>query len=370
MSPAGDAVRPGPSYDEAAMNSPEKKCIKNLDHHEAVELFLSLGEKEYRARQLFNWLYERNVASFDAMTDFSKDLRARLGALFEVTPLELEDHRTSSLDGTEKFLFRTHDGHFVESVLLKNEGNEQGRLTVCISSQVGCAMGCAFCETARIGFRRNLQAGEILDQLCQVRRVTGLKNNNVVFMGMGEPFMNYDNVLRAADIMNYSFGFHLSVRKITISTCGLVRSLERYIREKRPYNLAISLNDTLPEKRRESMPVEAANPFGSIVELLKRAFPVSRNRLTIEYIMRKDNISSDDARRLKKMFKYGRIKLNLIPLNPGSHNFEVPDQEEIDNFVRDLEIMNVPVSVRKSLGTDISGACGQLSGVKYRDHNP
>jgi 23S rRNA (adenine2503-C2)-methyltransferase len=347
------------------MKKPEKRYIKDLDYEEASGFFSDAGEKDYRARQLFNWLYERNVTSFDEMTNFSKELRSNLDSLFIISPLTLEERRMSPTDGTEKFLFKTMDGHYIESVLLKSEGTDDGRLTVCISSQVGCAMGCTFCETARIGFRRNLETGEILDQLCHVRRLTGLKNNNIVFMGMGEPFMNYENVIRAADIMNYSFGFHISVRKITISTCGILKGLERYIHEKQPYNIAISLNDTEPEKRAMTMPVEKKYPFAEIIGLLTRTFPVSRNRLTIEYIMRKDNISREDARRLKKMFKYGRIKLNLIPLNPGNNAFDVPVQEEIDNFIKELEIMNVPVSIRKSLGADISGACGQLSGKKY-----
>ncbi|HOW81060.1 MAG TPA: 23S rRNA (adenine(2503)-C(2))-methyltransferase RlmN [Spirochaetota bacterium] len=347
------------------MKKPDKQFIKSLDYEEVSSFFSSVGEKDYRARQLFNWLYERNVTSFDEMTNFSKELRKKLDSLFIVSPLSLEEHRVSPSDGTEKYLFRTFDGHYIESVLLKSEGTDDGRLTVCISSQVGCAMGCVFCATARIGFRRNLETGEILDQLCHVRRLTGLKNNNIVFMGMGEPFMNYDNVIRAAEIMNYSFGFHISVRKITISTCGILGGLERFMHEKQPYNLAISLNDTDPEKRAHSMPVEKKYPFAEIIALLGRTFPVSRNRLTIEYIMRRDNISRDDARRLKKMFKYGRIKLNLIPLNPGSDAFGAPGQEEIDNFVKELEIMNVPISIRKSLGADISGACGQLSGKKY-----
>ncbi len=336
--------------------------IKNLNLGQSVEYFLSTGEKEYRGRQLFNWLYERNVESFDEMTNFSKELRSRLASDFILTPLELEERRISRIDGTEKFLFRTWDGHYIESVLLRNEGDDEGRLTVCISSQIGCAMGCAFCATADIGYRRNLETAEIVDQLCQIRRLTGLKNNNIVFMGMGEPFMNYDNVLAAADIMNYSFGFHISVRKITISTCGILPGIERFIDEERPYNLAISLNDTEPEKRRKNMPVENKYPFAEIMELLDRKFPVSRNRLTIEYVMRSDNISTDDARRLKRVFRYGHIKLNLIPLSGGKDR---PDQAAVDRFIGDLEILNVPVSVRKSLGSDISGACGQLSGKRY-----
>jgi 23S rRNA (adenine2503-C2)-methyltransferase len=339
--------------------------IKNFDLREAGEIFARWGEKSYRARQLFNWLYEKNVESFDEMTNFSRDLRKSLADNFILTPLTLEDRLVSKIDGTEKFLFATLDGNYIESVLLKNEGSEEGRVTVCISSQIGCRMGCRFCQTARIGFKRNLETGEILDQLNQVRRITGIRNNNIVFMGMGEPFGNYDNVMKAADIMNYSFGFHISARKITLSTSGLTDGIERFIDEKRPYNLAISLNDTEHDKRIVNMPVEKKYPFKGITELLKKKFPASRNRVTIEYVMRKDNISIDDARRLKQMFRYGRIKLNLIPLNPGDHPLEVPGQEEADAFIAELEKMNVPISVRKSLGSDIEGACGQLSGRRY-----
>ena len=344
-----------------------REYIKNYSYDEAVAMFRSMGHADYRARQLFNWLYERNVDSFEYMTDFSKDLRKELQDRFIISPLAVEQRQVSALDGTEKYLFRTADGHYIESVLLRSENvdRDKTRLTICISSQVGCAMGCAFCETAKIGFKRNLEPAEILDQICQVRRAAGAKNNNIVFMGMGEPFMNYENVIKSADIMNYSFGFHISVRKITISTCGLQPVIERFIEEKQPYNLAISLNDTEPEKRRVNMPVENKYPIEKIGMMLREKFPVSRNRLTIEYIMRKDNISRDDARRLKKMFRYGRIKLNLIELNRGSHDFDIPEQEDVENFIKELEIMNVPVSVRKSLGSDISGACGQLSGKNY-----
>lgn len=346
-----------------------KQYIKDFDYDEVLSILKELGEKDYRAKQLFIWLYEKNITDFSEMTNFSKELRSRFDEKYLISALSLEDRQTSTVDGTEKFLFKTLDNHYIESVLIKNEGNDDGRLTVCISSQIGCPMGCKFCETAKIGFIRNLSTGEILDQICQVRRITGLSNNNIVFMGMGEPLLNYDNVLKAADIMNYTFGFHLSVRKITISTSGIMPAIERFIDEKRPYNMALSLNDTEPEKRLVTMPVEKKYPFKNIASMLNNKFPVSRNRLTIEYIMRKDNISADDAKRLKKMFKYSRVKLNLIPLNPGNHTLPIPDKSEIDAFVSELEIMNVPVSIRKSMGSDISGACGQLSGKKYKLNN-
>jgi len=345
----------------------EKKFMKNYTLDDMSSFFRSIGEKDYRGRQIFNWLYEKNAGSFHEMTDFSKELRGLLDENFSVDALHCVERSVSSVDQTEKYLFKTHDGHYIESVLIRNEGSDEARLTICLSTQVGCAMGCGFCETARLGFIRNLEAAEILDQICLVRRISGQRNNNVVFMGMGEPFLNYDNVLKSADIMNYTFGFHISVRKITISTCGIRDAIERFIDEGRPYNLAISLNDTLSEKRRRIMPVEGRYPFAEIVRLLNDKFPASRNRLTIVYVMREDNISSEDARRLKKMFKYNRIKLNLISLNEGSHGYGRPSDEEAARFVKELEIMNVPITFRKSLGRDISGACGQLSGKRYAE---
>jgi len=346
-----------------------KQFIKDFDYNEVISIITSFGEKDYRAKLLFIWLYEKNITDFSEMTNFSKELRNKFQENYIISPLTLEDRQISAIDGTEKFLFRTQDNHFIESVLIKNDRNDDGRLTICISSQIGCPMGCKFCETAKIGFIRNLSTGEILDQVCQVRKITGLINNNIVFMGMGEPLLNYDNVLKTADIMNYTFGFHISVRKITISTCGIMPAIERFIDEKRPYNMALSLNDTDPDKRIIFMPVEKKYPFKNIASMLNNKFPVSRNRLTIEYIMRNDNISVDDAKRLKKMFKYSRIKLNLIPLNPGNHKLPIPEKKEIDAFLKELEIMNIPVSIRKSMGSDISGACGQLSGKKYNLKN-
>ena len=342
-----------------------KQRIKDFDYEELCSIIADLGEKEYRVKQIFVWLYEKNVADFNEMTNISKELRNRFNEKYIISALSFEDRQISKVDGTEKFLFKTFDNHFIESVLIKSEG-DKNRLTVCVSSQAGCPMGCRFCETAKIGFIRDLTAGEILDQICQVRRITGLINNNVVFMGMGEPFLNYDNVLKSADIMNYTFGFHLSVRKITISTCGILPAIERFIDEERPYNLALSLNDTDPDKRIVNMPVEKKYPFTHIAAVLKNRLPVSRNRLTVEYIMRKDNISLADANRLKKMFNYLRVKLNLIPLNMGNHDLAVPEKYEVDSFVKKLEDMNIPVSIRKSMGSDISGACGQLSGKRYK----
>lgn len=337
-----------------------------MNHEEAEALFVRMGEKPYRAKQLLNWLYDRNADSFDVMTDFSKDLRAKLDGEFAISPLSLVEKKESSKDGTVKFLFETHDGQFIESVLLiTGKGNDEDRITVCVSSQVGCAMGCTFCNTAKLGFKRNLETAEIIDQISQIRRITGMRNDNVVFMGMGEPFNNYDNVLKAADIMNYSFGFHISSRRITISTCGILPMIERYLDEKRLYNLAISLNDSLPERRAKVMPVERKYPIEEVADLLSRKSYGARGRVTLEYVMRKENITKEDARRIKQIFKSAFIKLNLIPVNPAGNTSEKPSENDIKEFIKSLEIMNVPVSIRKSLGADIDGACGQLSGRRY-----
>jgi 23S rRNA (adenine2503-C2)-methyltransferase len=344
----------------------QKKLIKNYSIEEVIERFKELGEKEFRARQLFSWMYSRNAESFEEMTVFSKDLRAKLSEKYILSPLVLEDRLISGLDATEKYLFKTHDGHYIESVLIKRDGSDDGKLTICISSQAGCAMGCSFCETAKIGFIRDLEVSEIIDQINHIRRVTGLDNNNIVFMGMGEPFMNYERVIKAATIINYSFGFHISSRRITISTCGVLSKLERYIDEGHLFNLALSVNDTESSKRLINMPVEKKYPISKVAEMLNKKFPVSRSRLTLEYVMRSDNITKQDAVRLKKLFHNTRIKLNLIPLNSSEKSDNIPTQKEIETFLEHLKIMNVPIIVRKSCGQDINGACGQLSGKKYK----
>ncbi|MDY6967384.1 MAG: 23S rRNA (adenine(2503)-C(2))-methyltransferase RlmN [Spirochaetota bacterium] len=340
----------------------DKCLIKNFSIKDAEEFFLSINDKKYRAKQLFIWLYEMNIDSFSLMTNFSKPLRSFLNDKFYISPLTLEQRLISKIDGTEKYLFKTRDNLFIESVLIKNEKKDDGRITICLSSQVGCAMGCRFCQTSLLGFKRNLEVAEILDQISQIRRISGLRNNNIVFMGMGEPFMNYDNVLKASEIMNYSFGLHISVRKITISTCGIKHGIEKFMDEKRPFNLAISLNDTLSEKRKKYMPVEKKYPISEISDLLNYKQPSSRNRLTVEYVMRKDNISSDDAKRIKKIFPSNRIILNLIAINSGDHGIEPPTEEEIEAFIKECNIMNLSTIFRKSMGADIKGACGQLSG--------
>jgi len=336
------------------------------------------SEPSFRLKQVEEAIFKNLITNWDEAKNLPASLREKLK---EKCPLEINAVLKVSKDNsTAKALIILKDGAKIETVLMKHnpkdthsfaglDEDKSARNSICVSTQVGCPMGCAFCATGTLGLTRSLTQDEIIEQILFFARhlkKTEEKITNITFMGMGEPFLNYDNALKAADIMNYSFGFHLSVRKITISTSGIHPAIERYIDEKRPYNLALSLNDTESVKRLVNMPVENKYPFEKIAAMLNEKFPVSRNRLTIEYVMRKDNISRDDAKRLKKMFKYSRIKLNLIPLNKGNHELPIPTEQEIQEFIKELEIMNVPVSIRKSMGSDISGACGQLSGKKYR----
>ncbi len=344
----------------------EKICIKNLSIDQAVDFFRSIGEKDIRAQHLLSWLYVRNISSFYEITLFSKKIRGELSNRFTLTTLEPVDSRTSSDGSAQKFLFRTHDGNFIESVLLVSGSGNGARKTICVSTQAGCAMGCSFCATARDGFARNLDSAEILDQVCRIRSITGLVNSNVVFMGMGEPYNNYDNCLKAAEIMNYSYGLNLSARKITISTCGILPGIKRFIAENRPFNLAISVNDTDPLLRAKNMPVEKAYPIKEIAEYIRTVKPANHGgKITLEYVMRKDNISRHNAERLHALFGGTNIKINLIPLNAVGPGCEVPRPDEIEEFIRACISRKLPINIRQSLGGDIDGACGQLSG-KYR----
>lgn len=338
-------------------------CIKNLSYNDALDLFTSLGEKEICARQIFVWLYGRNILSFDEISVFSKKLRDELADRFSLSALSCVDRKISSDGCAQKFLFRTYDDNYIESVLLRNSPDDSSRITICVSSQIGCAMGCSFCATAKIGFKRNIETAEIIDQLCQIRQITGLQNSNVVFMGMGEPFNNYDNCIKAAEIMNYSFGFHISVRRITISTCGIIPQIRRFFEEKHQFNLAISINDTDPAIRLKSMPVENRYPLSEISELIRSVKPANHGgKITLEYIMRKDNISRTNAESLRTLFGKTNIKINLIPLNPISKTDSIPDKQDMDLFINYCIEYKIPINIRKSLGSEIDGACGQLAG--------
>lgn len=317
------------------------------------------GEKPFRARQVFQWLYQRQARGFEEMTDIAKPLRARLAGQFTIGSLE-QDACVPSADGSRKFAFRLADGRRIESVLMPNATH----YTLCISTQVGCAMGCDFCMTAKMGLDRNLTTGEIVQQVVECAREIedGKILRNVVFMGMGEPFHNYESLVRAIAILNEDFGFGLSWRRMTVSTSGLVPAIRRFGREKVRANLAISLNATTDEVRNRLMPV---NRRWNIAQLLEacREFPQdSRYRLTFEYILiRGVTDSLVDARRLVKLLHGLKCKVNLIPYNAGPESpYQAPPAEHVREFQEALLSKGLLATVRISKAQDIAGACGQL----------
>ena len=333
--------------------------LANLER-QAIETALDdRGHKRFHARQIFRWIYKRGVTDVAAMTDLSRELRAALGQEFTVTTPTIAA-REKSVDGTEKFLLRLADGRQLESVFIPDTPS----MTFCISTQVGCAMACAFCLTGKMGLVRNLTAGEIAGQ---VRVLAGAldmldKKFNIVLMGMGEPLHNYDETMRALRILNDEHGLAISPRRITLSTVGLLPALEKLAREPLMPHLAISLHAPTDQLRGELVPLNKKYGIADIIEACRR-FPLSkRSRITFEYVLLAGvNDSPDDARRLAKLLSGVKSKVNVIPLNaaPGIP-FERPSDEAIDRFAQGLADRGLVVSVRRSRGRDIRAACGQL----------
>jgi len=347
------------------MTPPRKINLKSLSKEELREWFVSIGEKPFRADQLWLWIYIRNKTDFMQMTNLSKTLCARLSEIAELPTLHCTDIQVSQ-SGTKKYLWELEDGRFVESVYIP-EGN---RRTICISTQVGCAMGCLFCATATLGFQRNLTPYEIVGQVLSVIRDIGEKPTNLVVMGMGEPLHNYDNLMKALYILNDSDGLALSHRKITISTSGIVPQIIRYTQENHPFQLAISLNATTDTLRSRLMPVNLKYPLQDLLQTAKAYAVNNQKRITFEYVLlRGVNDSLEDAKRLLKLVKNIRCKINLIAYNPapGNDPFERPDKEQIIRFHEALSPLYAPITLRLSKGDDILGACGQLAGKPRPD---
>lgn len=337
----------------------EKKInLKGMDLDEIGSLIKSLKEKPFRAKQLYIWLYRKAASSFDEMSDLPLILRNYLSKRAEIKLLELKERVDSKLDASRKYLFELRDGSCVESVYMEY----QGRRTVCLSTQVGCSLNCSFCATGKMGFIRNLSAGEILEQFLFINREHDLSITNVVFMGMGEPFLNYENVMRAAGILNSELGPEISARKITISTCGIVPEIYRFADESRKFKLAVSLNATTDSQRDRLMPINRKYPIGELLEAVRYYTKKTKRRVTFEYVLIKDfNDSIDDARRLRKLLADVPCKLNLIPYNKNEFfPYETPDEETLEKFIKEVYRAPFAVTVRRSQGRDIKGACGQL----------
>ncbi len=334
-----------------------------MNHEELQTLCIKAGESKFRGEQLFEWLYRHGISSFDCMSNINKSFREHLNEYFILHTLTVENSLPSEEDKSVKILFRTRDDHFIETVSMV----ENNRHTVCLSSQAGCVLDCHFCATGELGLKRNLSTGEIVDQLIYVRENTDQPITNVVFMGMGEPFHNYDNVLNASDIFHSPKGFNLASTRITISTAGLLPQINKFIKQKRRYKLAISLNASNDKVRTEIMPI---NKKWSINDLIKSGKEYSNQKkrlIMFEYVLLKGiNDSEEDALELARLLQGIPCKINLIPYNEIEGKYQRPDETTITKFSEILHNYRdeYRVLVRWSKGQDIAAGCGQLAGQK------
>jgi 23S rRNA (adenine2503-C2)-methyltransferase len=338
-----------------------KANLKSLSKNQLESFIKESGLPAFRVKQLLHWIYEKHAQSIQEITELSKDLRENLSETAYISNLELLNRQISG-DGTEKFLFGLEDGETIESVLIPDED----RLTLCISSQVGCAMSCRFCLTGKLGLKRNLKAHEIVDQIISVSRIIKSRQiTNIVLMGMGEPLANFDNVVEA--LWRITEFMKISPRRVTLSTSGIAPKIPEISKRAPMVNLAISLNATTDAVRDYIMPINKTYPLKILLDACRK-FPLPpRRRITFEYVMLKDvNDTPEDAKRLINLLKGIPSKVNLIPFNPyeGSE-FERPDDARVLSLQNILLKGNITALIRKSKGQDILAACGQLK-AKYK----
>ena len=384
--------------------------VKNISKDELIKELVRIGEKPYRATQIFRWLYkacpvpERSercgtpVNSFDEMTDLNKTLREKLKGKFHITKIVALDSKRSLIDGTTKYLLKLEDSHTIEAVFLP----EEERTTLCLSSQVGCKFGCSFCASAQFGFVRNLKASEILDEVLFIREHnkgrpvpvalhpnemdgTGLRYRagaitNIVFMGIGEPLDNYNNVIRAIRILNDEDAFNIGARKITISTCGIIPGMEKLAGEKMQIELSVSLHSPDDKIRSKLVPINKRYPLNELIAACRDYTGQTKRIITFEYILIKGvNASEGDAFKLAKLLTGLNCKVNLISynqINPvrnlkisngiKAKGYEAPSTEGVKDFFRTLKSRGINVMLRKSKGEDIDAGCGQLRISKLR----
>lgn len=336
--------------------------IRDLDRQALTELVVGMGEKPYRARQVWDWLWKKGARSFAAMSDLPKAFREELAAKSRLLPLSLVE-RQQSKDGTVKCAFRTHDGHLIEGVLIPTSK----RLTACISSQIGCSLTCSFCATGKMARVRNLSAGEIVDQVVSINAIAmelhGKPLTNIVYMGMGEPLLNYGEVMTSVEHITAEDGLGMSPRRITISTAGIAKMIKRVADEDRRFNLALSLHAATDAKRDRIMPINEQNSLAALKESLKYYAEKTGRQITFEYILLRDfNDSEADAQDLVRYASDVFAKVNLIEYNPieaGGHQRTSNDKAEA--FRQYLEKKGVDAFLRRSRGRDIDAACGQLA---------
>ena len=341
-----------------------RKDIRSLSYDALADALRGMDQPAYRTGQIEEWIWHKGARSFDEMTNLSKSLRAALSSEFVFLPPVI-DEQQHSLDGTIKARLRLHDGHLVESVLIPVE--RDNRYTVCVSSQAGCSLNCSFCATGKMGLLRQLSAAEIVDQvrymeeICQ--KTYGRRLTNIVYMGMGEPLLNYSQVVKSIRWLTDEKGLGYSARRITISTAGIAKAIMRLADEMLSVNLALSLHAADDEKRNKIMPINTSNNLASLLEAITYFYRKTRNRISFEYIALRDfNDSLDDAKSLISCCKHFPVRVNIIEYNPiGDGLFEASDQEKLDRFISLLLKNGVRATLRRSRGKDIDAACGQLA---------
>ena len=336
----------------------EKTDIKSLSFEELNNEIKDLGEKSFRAKQIYDWLHVKLVRSFDEMTNLSQDFRNKLKERYSLTALEIVRVQESKIDGTRKYLFKLADGNLIESVwMIYKHGN-----SVCVSSQVGCRMGCRFCASTIDGLERNLNPSEILDQIYSITLDTGERVSNVVVMGSGEPMDNYDNTVKFVRMLSDEHGLNISQRNITVSTCGIVPKIRELANEDLSITLAISLHATTDEKRRKLMPIANKYSISEIKDACLEYFDKTGRRLTFEYsLVGGVNDTDEDADELAAILKQVNGHVNLIPVNPiKERDFVSSTDKRVQAFKNKLEKKQINVTIRREMGRDIDGACGQL----------
>ena len=335
----------------------KNRPIKGRNLEELRELMEEYGEPTFRGEQLFRWIYQKRATSFDQITTLSKDLRNQLGKDHNLQLGTVVNQTGEGQQDTVKFLIELEDGSQIESVYIPS----RDRVTICVSSQVGCAVDCDFCATGKMGFYRHLTAGEIFEQYRILQDFSDRDITNIVYMGMGEPFNNYDEVIRAAELFNHDMGPNIGRQRITISTSGILPRILQYTSENQPFKLAISLNATNDKTRTQLMPLNQRWPIGDLLNAAKRYTHNSGKRITFEYVLI-DGFSDapNDARRLRSMLRDINCKLNVIPFNEIQSSYQRPSDWQIEAFLNELHPAPFPVTVRWSQGQDIDAACGQL----------
>lgn len=340
----------------------QKQDIRALSKEQLREFFIFQGDKAFRGNQVYEWLWQKGAHSFEAMTNLSKITRQKLSNNFVINHIEVDSMQRSN-DGTVKNAIRLHDGLVVESVLIPTEN----RTTACVSSQVGCSLNCEFCATARLKKMRNLNPDEIYDQVAAINKESwlyyGHKLSNIVFMGMGEPLMNYNNVLKAIEKITSEEGLAMSPKRITVSTSGIPKMIQKLADDEVKFNLAVSLHSAIDEVRAKIMPFSKAFPLEKLKEALQYWYAKTKSKVTYEYVVWKD--INDDEASIKALVNYCKhvpCKVNLIEYNPIDDGaFQQATTTAINNYIFNLEKNNITVNVRRSRGKDIDAACGQLA---------